>query len=144
MGYHASRELCIRDIDWKVVVAILKCKVCGASVDPSVDLRGSRCTQCGSGVSGSPLARPGVSTGSEADAPGASRRDWWLRIYCRTLLVLLLYVLSTGPMYWTIYEAFHDNGSTFLAKLYFPIVLACQLSDTISNWFEWYIGLWVY
>ncbi len=66
-----------------------------------------------------------------------------LRIYCRVLIVLMLYVLSTGPMYWLIYEAYNMGGSSFLSKLYFPIAVACE-NDAICRWFDWYVGLWVF
>lgn len=88
--------------------------------------------------------RPGLSEGTHAAESDPWLRDLLVRVYCRTLVVLMLYVLSTGPMYWAIYEAYRANGSIFLAKLYYPIVLACESSETISTWFDWYVGLWVY
>jgi hypothetical protein len=89
-------------------------------------------------------ARASHPRSAEAAAYDSWLRDLLVRIYCRTLIVLMIYVLSTGPLYWAIYEAFRDGGSVFLAKLYYPLVLACQHSDAISNWFDWYVGLWVY
>ena len=66
-----------------------------------------------------------------------------LRAYCWTLLILLLYVLSTGPMYWRIYEAYNLNTSSLLQRIYLPIVLLCESSDTVNSWFNWYVGLWI-
>lgn len=68
----------------------------------------------------------------------------WKRIALQLIAILLAYVLSTGPMYWYIFEAYYLNGSTFIAKLYYPLVILCQLSDRINAFFDWYIGLWVY
>ena len=62
--------------------------------------------------------------------------------YCCMMLALLAYVLSTGPMYWEIYEAYHANGSTWVALFYYPVVLACEF-EPVSAWFDWYIGLWI-
>jgi hypothetical protein len=66
-----------------------------------------------------------------------------MRVYCRAVIVLMVYVLSTGPLYWAIYEGFTDNGSYFLARLYYPLVVACKHSEVVCNWFDWYVGLWV-
>ncbi len=71
-------------------------------------------------------------------------RAFLLRVYCRVMIVLILYVLSTGPLYWPIFEAFNNRGSAFLAELYLPIAYACDQNDTICDWFDWYAGLWVY
>lgn len=69
-------------------------------------------------------------------------RDKLLRSYCWIAGLLILYVLSTGPLYWEIYEAFHANGSPWLAAFYYPVVLACQF-EPVSDWFNWYVGLWI-
>lgn len=69
-------------------------------------------------------------------------RDRLIRTYCWTLVLLAVYVLSTGPMYWQIYEAYHTNGSSWIAALYFPLVLACEI-PAVNDWFNWYIGLWL-
>ena len=74
--------------------------------------------------------------------PPLSVRNVLLRIYNRTLIFLLLYVLSTGPMYWSVYEAYNMGGSSFLARFYAPIAALCQV-EFIADWFDWYIGLWV-
>ncbi|WP_166824386.1 hypothetical protein [Thalassoroseus pseudoceratinae] len=69
-------------------------------------------------------------------------RGW--RIYNRIAIVFLLYVLSTGPMYWPIYEAYNIGGRSIdrlIYFLYYPIVLLCEF-DWIAGWFEWYVGLW--
>lgn len=85
------------------------------------------------------------STPPREPAPPASKntvRNLILRIYNRTLILFLMYILSTGPMYWYVYEAYNMGGSSFLANFYGPIALMCQV-DWIANWFDWYIGLWI-
>ncbi len=67
----------------------------------------------------------------------------FLRIYIRVSVVLMLYVLSTGPMYWAIYESYRLGGSQFLWYLYYPIAVACE-NDAICRWFDWYVGLWIF
>lgn len=72
-----------------------------------------------------------------------SLRDRLLRMYCWTVVLLALYVLSTGPMYWRIFGAYRLDESDFLQRLYLPLVLLCEQSQFISDWFDWYIGLWI-
>jgi len=65
-----------------------------------------------------------------------------MRLYCRLLVMFVLYVLSTGPMYWACYEAYYANGSKYIAMFYWPITVACE-NETIANWITWYVELWV-
>ena len=65
------------------------------------------------------------------------------RIAIQLACLFAVYVLSTGPMYWRIFEAYYLNGSPFIAQLYYPLVIACEMSDTVNGFFNWYIGLWV-
>lgn len=70
--------------------------------------------------------------------------DTWLRYYNSFVILLLLYVLSTGPMYWLIHRAyFNVGGARFIAAFYYPIAWLCEF-EPVSRWFDWYIGLWVY
>lgn len=64
----------------------------------------------------------------------------WLPVYL--LVAFALYVLSAGPMYWTIYEAFFMEQGSLLAVLYLPLVWMSEW-DPFGRWLEWYIGLWV-
>lgn len=76
--------------------------------------------------------------GQESPRP----RQRLLRAYCWIAAAFLAYVLSTGPMYWEVYEAYHANGSTWVALLYYPVVLACEF-EPVATWFDWYVGLWI-
>lgn len=52
------------------------------------------------------------------------------------------YVLSVGPMYWKICEAYELDGSQFVYYFYYPLVWAAGF-DYVSNFFDWYISLWI-
>ena len=65
----------------------------------------------------------------------------WLPVYL--LIALGLYVLSAGPLYWTIYEAYFLNANPWLSALYLPLVWLSGYSDLFARWMEWYVGLWV-
>jgi len=79
------------------------------------------------------------------EAPSRLRRfrDWLLRLYCKLLILFALYLFSIGPMYWKIYEAYELEGSPFVAALYYPVVWACERNPYISDWVDWYVGLWI-
>jgi len=65
----------------------------------------------------------------------------WLPAYLA--IAFGLYVSSTGPMYWLIYEAYFLNASPLLAILYLPLVWLSGHCDLCAQWLDWYIGLWV-
>ncbi|MBA3312329.1 MAG: hypothetical protein H0T47_03410 [Planctomycetaceae bacterium] len=65
----------------------------------------------------------------------------WLPVYL--LIGFALYVLSTGPFYWAIYEAYFLQSSTYLAALYLPLVWLSHVSPGFAGWMDWYIGLWI-
>jgi hypothetical protein len=70
---------------------------------------------------------------------------WPVRLYNRGLLLLLVYVLSTGPAYWLVYDAQNISGSLghkLVYYLYLPIIIACEF-EPIAVWFNWYVSLWV-
>lgn len=65
----------------------------------------------------------------------------WLPVYL--LIGFVLYVLSAGPFYWLIYEAFFFNENPYIASLYLPLVVLSSAFEPFGRWLEWYIGLWV-
>ncbi|HEX6986353.1 MAG TPA: hypothetical protein VF170_13305 [Planctomycetaceae bacterium] len=65
----------------------------------------------------------------------------WLPVYL--LVAFALYVLSAGPLYWAIYEAYFLESDPYLAILYLPLVWLSGQSDLFARWMEWYVGLWV-
>lgn len=58
------------------------------------------------------------------------------------LVFLALYVLSIGPMFWYWYESAYLSGPKFIAKLYYPLLLACK-NDTIRYYINGYIDWWI-
>ncbi|MBW3542234.1 MAG: hypothetical protein KY476_18350 [Planctomycetes bacterium] len=83
------------------------------------------------------------------ELPEVSLRDRLLRVYCRVLVFLAIYVFSTGPFYWACYEglkyAAEGAGVTDLplpGVVYYPIALACRI-DAVDRWFDWYVSLWI-
>ena len=86
--------------------------------------------------SASPGERPSLRASREPDRV-------YSRIYCRVVILLTLYVLSTGPLYWPIYDAYASNGGlALLYYLYYPLVKLNEVGF-VSEWFNWYIGLWL-
>lgn len=117
-------------------VETLKCKSCGAALEAQNAASIVRCEQCGE-----QMTAAGQPVQMEKDH---SLIATLIRLYCRVMIVFILYVLSTGPMYWLVFAGYQASGSSFIANLYFPIVWACQQSDVVCTWFDWYVGLWVY
>ncbi len=66
----------------------------------------------------------------------------WLPVYL--IVAFALYVLSAGPMYWLIYEAFFLSDGSMIALLYLPLGWLSSNSDIVSRWLDWYIGLWIF
>ncbi|MFQ5733316.1 MAG: hypothetical protein ACE5KM_15350 [Planctomycetaceae bacterium] len=57
--------------------------------------------------------------------------------------LLLLYILSAGPMYWRIHEAFQPGRFRgFVYYFYYPLVWANNI-DYVSNFFDWYLDFWI-
>lgn len=81
---------------------------------------------------------------STTTATPSPRKNRWVRLAYWLPYLLIAYVLSAGPMYWHIYDAFHGDGSAFVFGFYFPIVSACEYSDYVSNFFHWYAQLWAF
>ena len=78
------------------------------------------------------------------EEPQSPPKSIWRRGFYIVPYALLVYVLSAGPLYWRIYDAFQPEGSVFLRTLYYPIVFVCEHSDYASNFFHWYAQLWAF
>lgn len=85
-----------------------------------------------------------MADGPERNKP--AQQDPVMRVLIGILYTLpyvfILYVLSIGPMYWTIYRAYRLEGSPLIRVLYYPLVRASEF-DYVSNFFDWYIGFWI-
>lgn len=57
--------------------------------------------------------------------------------------LLLLYVLSAGPMFWHIQEAYQISETKgFIYYFYYPLVRANDI-DYVANFFDWYLQFWI-
>ena len=65
----------------------------------------------------------------------------WLPVYL--ILSFALYVLSAGPLYWTLFSAYYLDTAPLLKVLYLPLVLLCTIFPAFGAWVDWYVGLWV-
>lgn len=72
-----------------------------------------------------------------------SLREWVLRVIERSFLLLAVYVLSIGPMYWHWYGARFAGGSILLAAFYEPLIFIAQLFPAFGRWMDWYVSLWI-
>lgn len=81
---------------------------------------------------------------SDIVEPRPPRKSNWVRTTYIVPYVLVVYVLSAGPLYWQIYDSFQPEGSAFLRGVYYPIVFACENNDYVSNFFHWYAQLWAF
>lgn len=68
------------------------------------------------------------------------RRRWPRSV--RALILLVLYVLSIGPMFWHWYEAVNMGGYRFLRVVYAPLQLLCAIPQ-IEGWLNRYIVWWI-
>lgn len=98
-------------------------------------------------------AEPRLSTGD--DWPGDDSREqqpldagtFWKRLIAEWFFwgfwLTALYVLSIGPAYWLWHRAYYTGEEPFYTQLYFPLMFLSSFSETVANWLEWYISLWV-
>jgi len=72
-----------------------------------------------------------------ADKKRRHRFVFWI---APTVLLLALYVLSSGPamrLYWNGYVSFPT-----IRMLYKPIFWIAKNSEPIGQWYDWYLNLW--
>lgn len=55
----------------------------------------------------------------------------------------LLYMLSIGPMFWSWYESTYVSGSPWIAVIYAPLLVACELCPPFGWFVNSYINLWI-
>ena len=75
--------------------------------------------------------------------PPRTWRAWWLRMARWHAFLLLVYVLSIGPLFWWWFEAVHVGGSQWLVLFYLPLALASDLIPPFGALLNWYINLWI-
>lgn len=76
----------------------------------------------------------------------AGPRGWrrWLEItLLDTFIVLSLYVLSIGPLYWQWYSAKFVDGPSALAAFYEPLFLTANSIPAFGDWMDRYVRWWI-
>jgi hypothetical protein len=90
---------------------------------------------------------PPEEAGAAVQAPDAADpgtfRSWLFGFVQRTFLLLGIYVLSFGPMYWHWYGGRFAGGSQIVAAFYEPIVVIATFVPWFGEWMDWYVGLWI-
>lgn len=79
----------------------------------------------------------------DPESPAREIGYFALRVYNRIVIILMIYVLSIGPMFWYWHESTFAHGDPFVAKLYYPLVLLCHAWSPFADWLNWYINLWI-
>lgn len=64
-------------------------------------------------------------------------------IFYRYAVLLLLYVLSIGPMFWTWYGALYSEGSSWIVGFYYPLWLLAGAIPWLGHFLNWYVRLWI-
>lgn len=72
-----------------------------------------------------------------------SRRRYIIVSLIQLMILLSLYVLSIGPLFWQWFASYHDMSNPFFAAFYMPLLLACDYIPPLSDGVNWYINLWI-
>ena len=74
-----------------------------------------------------------------------------IRLPVYLVFVLVLYVLSIGPMYWYWYESYvmYDSheyavmNANRVSLFYLPLVSVCENNKYVSDYVNWYLDFWI-
>ncbi len=69
-------------------------------------------------------------------------RQFPIRIRTQVAFVIVLYVLSIGPMFWQWYEAENFGDAPLIRIFYAPLRLACAV-PFVENCLNRYINWWI-
>lgn len=72
-----------------------------------------------------------------------SQRRYIIKSLIQITIVLSIYVLSIGPLFWNWFSSYHSMSSPFYATFYMPLLLACDYIPPLSDGVNWYINLWI-
>lgn len=86
---------------------------------------------------------PDSAVDAEEERRFYSPLEFAAAVYNRVLVATVVYVLSIGPMFWHWHEATFLHGEPFVAKLYYPLLIACTICPPFGDWVNWYINLWI-
>jgi len=69
-----------------------------------------------------------------------------IKIVMTTVAILVLYVLSFGP----VFRIYRMTGlgrdhpiAQILVIIYMPVSFLMMISDVVRSWMEWYMSLWL-
>jgi hypothetical protein len=89
---------------------------------------------------------PALTASSEPSQPKRRKRTW--RTFVRDIgLYFALYILISGiligPLFWVWFSAVYVDGPKWVARLYVPLVLLCEifppLGWLVNAWVNWWI-----
>ena len=74
-----------------------------------------------------------------------------IRLPVYLAFVLVLYVLSIGPMYWYWYESYvmyesHKSAvmnANRVSLFYLPLVRVCEDHEYVGDYVNWYLDFWI-
>lgn len=75
--------------------------------------------------------------------------NYLVGLSARMAVLFGLYVLSIGPMFWMWHSGKFGNGYRIVAAFYEPLFRLANIDDplhigeTIGEWLNYYIGLWI-
>ncbi|HEV3301840.1 MAG TPA: hypothetical protein VG055_19455 [Planctomycetaceae bacterium] len=72
-----------------------------------------------------------------------SRKKSWKSIAFAVAMILLLYVLSFGPVWWVVNRFDYGQLRPILAPVYLPLIWAAIECPPLGSFLDWYFGLWV-
>ncbi len=90
-----------------------------------------------------PTAEVSLDERAETAGNRTPAGSYWIGLLQRTFLLLSIYVLSIGPMYWQWYDGKFVTGSPIIAAFYEPLVIAASYMSPFGEWLDWYINLWI-
>jgi hypothetical protein len=71
----------------------------------------------------------------------SKKKTWW-SIAFATTTILLLYVLSFGPVWWVVNRFDYGQLRPILAPIYFPLILAVIECPPLGSFLDWYLSFW--
>jgi len=74
---------------------------------------------------------------------GLTPLEFAASVYNRVVILMLIYVLSIGPMYWEWVDSMYLQGHPAVARFYYPLLILCDLIPPLGDLINWYLSFWV-
>ena len=71
-----------------------------------------------------------------------SKKKPWRSIAFATTTILLLYVLSLGPVWWVVIRFDYGQLRPILAPIYVPLIWAAIECPPLGSFLDWYLSFW--